>query len=536
MKIFNKIFPYLFWCLTLFLSFAIMFSSFSYQKGSFLIGTKLWSDFAAHIPLIRSFSFGYNFPPEYPIFPNFPIHYHFLFYLIVGILEKQGVRIDIAINILSTISFFALLIIIFKISHLLFKRRKVAYLSVILFLFNGSLSFIEFFKKNDFSSIPMSIINNLDFPSWGPYDGKVVSAFWNLNIYTNQRHLAASFLLCLLSFYLILKKIENKQAISYKFCLIVGCLSGLFYFLNQSVFIMYLVLLIGIGLFFRNHSKKLFTILFITGVIALPQYMYVNSAGIAFSPRIEVGYLIAKNFSIINFILYWVFNLGLNIFTIPFALYYSNKIQKKIFFIFFSFFLVGNLFIFSPDIAANHKFFNFFMIIGSMFSSFALYRMWSKNNFSKLIAVILFLFLTLSGIIELFPILNDKKIELKDYPSNKSINWIKNNTPPNSIFMNTNFLYDSASIAGRKIFLGWPYFPWSAGYDTDLRSKEIKAFFTLKDKTRICSYLSKNGIGYIYLTKPSEFFPFNRTYWASQFIPVFKNFDELIFSSKKICK
>ena len=104
-------------------SFWLMFSTFSYENGSMLIGSRAWSDFAGHIPLIRSFSFGSNFPPEYPIFPGELIRYHFLFYLMVGMLEKIGLRIDFALNILSSLSFFLLIFSIYLLGKILFKSK-----------------------------------------------------------------------------------------------------------------------------------------------------------------------------------------------------------------------------------------------------------------------------------------------------------------------------------------------------------------------------------------------------------------------------
>jgi hypothetical protein len=91
----------------------IMFSTFGYENGNIVIRDKLYSDFLSHIPLIRSFSMGDNFPPEYPHFPGEPIRYHFLFYFFVGMLEKIGLRIDIALNIMSVIGFAGLMIAIF---------------------------------------------------------------------------------------------------------------------------------------------------------------------------------------------------------------------------------------------------------------------------------------------------------------------------------------------------------------------------------------------------------------------------------------
>lgn len=451
-------------------------------------------------------------------------------------LERVGLRIDIALNILSTLSFLLLLIIIYKLSVFLFKKTSVGYLSVALFLFNGSFSFIEFFRSHAFkiTSLPYEIITNNQFPSWGPYDGKIVSAFWNLNIYTNQRHLAISFFLALYAFYFFLEKEIKKKDLSYPLATLIGFASGLCYFLNQSVFFIYLVILVGFVAFFKQNRKKIMTSIAVTIIVAIPQYFYVNSMGAVFSPTFKFGYLSSSNLIFFGFIYYWIFNLGVNIITIPLGLYYASRQERKVFLIFFSLFIIGNSFMFTPDIAANHKFFNFFMIIGSMFSAFALSKIWEKPMLKPL-AIIIFILLTFSGFIEAFPILNDKKISLEDYKINKTALWIKNNTSPSSTFLNTSFLYDDASIAGRKVFLGWPYFPWSAGYNTNLRSSEIKKFFALKNNKEMCIFLRNNKIDYVSLTSPSEYFPFDLNYWLANFKPAWNKNKNIIFSSNKIC-
>ena len=116
----QKLFPILLFFLLLF-SFFLMVRTFSYdaKTNSMLIATKAWSDFGSHIPLIRSFSMGDNYSrlfngqaPEYPLFPGEPIRYHFLFYALVGLLEKTGIRIDWALNIPSALGFFFLMVMI----------------------------------------------------------------------------------------------------------------------------------------------------------------------------------------------------------------------------------------------------------------------------------------------------------------------------------------------------------------------------------------------------------------------------------------
>ena len=174
----------------------LMFHTFSYdgKNSSMLIASKAWSDFGAHIPLIRSFSLGNNWPPEYPLFPGEPIRYHFLFYFLVGMLEKAGLRIDWALNIPSIIGFTGLMIGIAVIAQKLFKDKRITILSLLFFLFNGSLSFVRFFQTHSVKEI----MTNTTFPSFAPWGPGEITAFWNLNIYTNQRHLAFAFALALL--------------------------------------------------------------------------------------------------------------------------------------------------------------------------------------------------------------------------------------------------------------------------------------------------------------------------------------------------
>src|SRR3989344_5595347 len=164
--------------LALLFSFWLMFHTFSYdaRNNTIHIGRTLWSDFGAHIPLIRSFSMGDNFTlllkgkPEYPIYPGEPIRYHFLFYALVGLLERLGLGIDWALNIPSALGFFFLLFFIFAIVKKLFTDIRVAVLSVIFFLFNGSLAFLRFFALHPLSkNILYDIRNASAFPAAAPW-------------------------------------------------------------------------------------------------------------------------------------------------------------------------------------------------------------------------------------------------------------------------------------------------------------------------------------------------------------------------------
>src|SRR3989344_8805271 len=198
--------------LALFLSTYLMFHTFQYRNGNMLIGAMLWSDFSWTIPMIRSFSFGENFPVEAPLFPGEPIHYHFLFYTLVGLLEKTGIRLDYALNLPSIVGLTSFLVMLYVFAKRLFNSSVVAILTVLFLLFNGTLSFIYFFSSHPLSIHSFQdIIGNTTFSSFGPYDGNLVSAFWNLNIYTNQRHFAGALALSLAIVYIFINPVFSKH-------------------------------------------------------------------------------------------------------------------------------------------------------------------------------------------------------------------------------------------------------------------------------------------------------------------------------------
>ncbi len=492
--------------LLLFFSFSLilMWKTFFLNKQKDMqIATKAWSDFAATIPLIRSFSLGNNFPPEYPLFPGPPIRYHFVFFLLVAFLEKIGVRLDVALNTLSALSFFTLLLSIYFIGKVVFKNKAIGVLSVILFTFNSSLGFFEFFKKHPISlETPLYIIKNNQFSSFGPYDGKIVSAFWSLNIFTNQRHLALAYSLFLLTLLYIYQKSNNPKKFSYFKAIFISLIIGVFPFIHLAVFGMIILSLLIFLLIYKKIRLKIFIILLISLTLALPQILYMGPSEVKVN-FLRPGYLI-EELNIINFLKYWFLNLGLTTIIAPLGVFLANKKQRTLFLPFLALFVVGNVFQFSPEIAANHKFFNLFVIGANFFTSLTLLYFFKKSLQFKIFSTVLLFFLTLTGVIDFFPILNDSYMIVKDIPNNKAATFINQSTPKNSVFLNSSFLYHPASIAGRKIFMGWPYFPWSVGYDTNKRGVEFNLMYTSYDKELVCSLLRKNNIDYI-TTENTEF-------------------------------
>jgi hypothetical protein len=52
-------------------------------------------------------------------------------------------------------------------------------------------------------------------------------------------------------------------------------------------------------------------------------------------------------------------------------------------------------------------------------------------------------------------------------------------------------------MAGRRVFCGWPYYAWSAGYDAGKRDRVYIDLFETRDPWKLYRLLKENGITYV---------------------------------------
>ncbi|MGH7801608.1 MAG: hypothetical protein ACREOW_13445 [Thermodesulfobacteriota bacterium] len=545
----------------------ILFSStFDYDEKlhEIKISVLIWSDYGFHLPLIRSFSLGNNLSLEHPLYAHESIRYHFLFDFMVGALEKMGMPLDYALNIPSALFWTCLLISIYYLSKKLFlDSRFVGFVSVVLFLLNSSLSFVEFIKKYppaSISSLLSSWWNLPGYVAFGPWDGNIISIFWNWNIYINQRHLAFGFaVVILVLIHYVNEHITKEGETTYGQKAFIGLITGSLVLWHGQVFIC----LFGfLGLFFLlfPERKKSLVALVVASLIALPQILWLQKS----SPDVEshfsfsTGYLVAyylipidlmpyqffnRGISfIISFLRYWFFNLGLSFITIPVSFFLVDTQRKKIFLMFLSLFIIGNLFRFSPEMAANHKIFNLWLLLSNTFTAYLLYRLFQLGWGGRIATVILLFFLTISGIIDAMPIKNDSTVTFQDVEKQPLAKWALENTGTNEVFLTTWRIYNPVSFAGRRTMQGWPYFAWGTGYNTLKREGIGRKIYETNSKEKLCTLLRENQIDYIQTEKQSEknpVFKINHEFFNTNFKPVFfdpkSNLQERVFATKDIC-
>lgn len=483
-----------------FFSYWLMDKSFGYdgETHSFRIARHQIGDFGLHLSLIRSFSWGNNFPVESPFFPGKPLPYHYYFDLLIGLLERIGLRIDIAFNGVSIALFTALLFLIYKLPQLIFRKSKLlGILSVGLFVFHSNFTFIDFLKEKGLS---FSVFRDFwllpDYLNKGPFDGSIISIFFTLNVYQNQRHLVAALVISLALIYLLLSKLIKAQKISHKTLILLGLVLGTLSRVHMLTFFSTAVVLFLLFILFKRPRLLLFIFLPAMAVFALhlKDILGQDIGRVLFNP----GFLSQKPLSFTNFIYFWVMNLGIAIILIPLGFFISSKREKLIFLSVFSLFAIGNTFQLSFLIDHNHSLFNFFLIFANFYIAYFLLMFLKryKNVMGKIVFISLFLLLTMSGAIDLMAVKNDFQFRLEDAPSNKFMQWIKTNTQKKDIFLARQEILDPVTLSGRKNYFGHTYYLSVMGYNYQDRFNRAKLYFEATSKD-ILTMMRRDGIKYI---------------------------------------
>jgi DNA-binding beta-propeller fold protein YncE len=527
----------------------LMFATLGYQDGKLRIANNEWSDFGPNTAIVRSFSVGHNFPTQYPHFSGEPIRYHFLLYFQVGNLEFLGLNLAWGLNLLSILSLVCMLALVMSLGQLLFNSRAVGRIGSALFFFHGTLSVFRFLHlQTSFHGALHAITNLREFlPSGFPYRGELWG-IWTQVVFLNQRHLASAIgIFIVVLIFLIDRyrqdqrdveptqaqrvapenspepspspqesaglvnepqlepgfatKLRNELFVgdwSFVFC---GFLLGSLPFWNALVFTSAFAVLFLLFIFFPCRGRMV-GLAVTAAVVALPQILYLRSGGVK-TPTYSLfhwGYVL-DNPTLANVAQYLGFTFGLKWLLIALALISVSWFHRRLFLAFSSLLLLTFLTQFSIEALANHKFLNIWLILTNLFVAYGFCRLWRIKTAGLAIlgrgtAILLSLPIMAGGIIDLFPIHNGYFVEIA-YVNDSLLEWVRTHTSPHDVFLSDRFVNHQILLAGRRIFYGWPSYPWSAGYDTTKRDMVYRDLFENKDPRRVFSLLHENGIAYV---------------------------------------
>jgi hypothetical protein len=280
-----------------------------------------------------------------------------------------------------------------------------------------------------------------------------------------------------------------------------GVVLGLIPMWNSAVFIAAAAVL-GLLFILFPLRRQMLVLAVIAGVIALPQMVYLGTGSARASmPRlIHWGYMVEQP-TMLNVAKYLGFTFGFKWLLIALALIFAGSLQRRFFLAALSLLAVAFSFQFTIEVLANQKFLHIWVIIANLFVAFALWRLWRFSLAGttlpgKLVATVLFLLVIPGGLIDFFPIHNTGWSEVT-YKNDPLIDWLKKNTSPRDIFLTDRFVNHPILMAGRRVFYGWPYYGWSAGYNAAKRDKVYIDLFETRDPWKVFHLLKENGIKYV---------------------------------------
>ncbi len=538
----------------------LMWSTFYVKDGQLRIGVSVFSDFSPHIGMIRSFSYGNNFPTSYSHFGGEDIRYHFMFQFLVGNLEYLGLRIDYAFNLPSILSFISAFLLFYVLAVKLTGKKLAGLLACLFFAFRSSKSLFTYLAGLPKGEVFKTLRNNIDFVGSTPHEEW---GLWNLNVYCNQRHLA--FGLAVMFFILILYlpplyelfeavKQHRHQPITelnlmksaskpimglaadrrYKrdtgsfpgrrliltFCYYLklifftgegwkvkelrtaiasGILLGAMSFFHGAVVIGCLLVLFMVAAFSRRRLE--FVIL--AGITLALSYLQTSFfiENSAVTTKVLFGF-IAENPTLFGVASYLERLLGI----LPLVLLGAFCLERGIGRYLILAFSMPLVFAFTVsltvDVTVNHKYIMMACILLGIFAAGFVEKLLARRDILvRLVGVLLIVVLTSTGIYDFATLLKKNKkvgpVTLELH--NELTEFVRNNSDSKDLFLtnSTNYTINQIVFGGAMLYLGHQYYAWSAGYDTVQRDRMVHSMYSASSPEELDRLVKENKIRFI---------------------------------------
>ena len=501
----------------------MMFYVFYIKDGVMYAGLTVCSDYAPHTAMMRSFSLGNNFPTQYPHFGGADVKYHFMFQFLAGNLEYLGLRLDLAYNLFSIGSLLGFLMLLYELALRITGRMCCGIWTIILFFFRSGMAFWRFLwehlQAGDLLTVLQentAFIGYTENENWG---------LWNFNVYLNQRHLAFGLLLVTLTLYLFMDWLEagisyeekGLQWLGKRFtapeawkcrqpekALFMGLFLGLGAFWNGAAVIGGLLILMGFAIFSDGKLDYLITALVTVFFSFLQTKIFIRGSAMGF--QLYLGFLAEEKtpWGVVKY-LFWmggIFFLGL----LGLVVFLRRKGR-----VLAVSFLIPTIFAFTilmtVDINVNHKYIMISYAFLGILWAWAVCSLWRGKVIKKILAVVLAVCLTVTGVYDFVVILkgNGYGHRIAINMNSELTAWLAENLDKNDLLLTPEYSINEVTMSGVMLYCGWPYYAWSAGYDTYYRAAQAVTIYTTSDSELLKNLVKQEKITYILYEEDSQF-------------------------------
>ena len=519
---------YLFVILACFVTW-IMFYVFHMKDGVMYSGFSVYGDYAPHTAMMRSFSRGNNFPTQYPHYGGQDVKYHFMFQFLVGNLEYLGLRLDLGYNLVSILSLVGFLMVLYAISYRMFFSSWAGACSLLFFFFRSGTAFWRYLWENiRTGNLIQALTENTVFigyttnENWG---------LWNFNVYLNQRHLAFGLLIVAVAIWIFMDWVEagsvrkEKGILWIRNCfftreawicrnvdtaILMGLFLGLTAFWNGAALIGGLLILAGFAVF--SDGKLDYAICAALAVFFSELQSKLFVSGSVMSPSLYWGFL-ADHATVTGVLWYLAQISGFFFIGLVVVAVFLKRSERVI----LGGFLLPMLFAFlislTPDINVNHKYVMISYAFVTVFWGWVVRNIflsgktkWKKWS-CKVACAILCICLIGTGVYDFVVILldNDSAHRMTVDMESNLTDWLSSNLKKNDLLLTPEYTMNEVTMSGVMLYCGWPYYAWSAGYDTNYRAGQAVMIYTTDDPQVLKTTVKKEKITYILFEEDMEF-------------------------------
>lgn len=500
------------------------------DDGTLYVAKNTVFDTGHAISVIRSFSWGNNIPFLSPFAGGYRETYHFFFYFLVACLERFSIPLIVALNGLSSLGFTLYLVIGYYLPQILFQqKRAVGWITVLLLLTHSTLTWWFALQKFGFSIGSGAALWRIsDYLFAGPYDGSVISLFYTLNVFVNQRHLAIGIAMAvwiLMAAIMHLRKKSTEKTSVF----ILGILTGLMIFWNVVLCWTVVVIVIMYILIWKKYSYVWVALcgfvipvfIFFLPYVRLLTVSVGGSSAVIREASVNIGSVIARQ------CWYWVNNLGFGIIAFVVGLYAIFRTYKKEIIPYTAVFLALCIGINLERYEIAQKVLNFWNVWFVALCAIGVYWIWGRRSLLRLVAVPLGIVLVASGIIDMMVIKNDFQYPAYT-PRAQVIAYMLNaNVPQQAIILSYREMFHPVGLSGRTQYYGFFSPPQSSG-----RGDIVKTIFEASTSADLRKEMNKTPVSYIYLPKSKRTdFPYivHTELFSSLYTIVFETDDEIMF-------
>ena len=552
----------LFGLLAAFITYMTFYVSYM-KEGILYSGLTVYGDYAPHTAMIRSFSMGNNFPTQYPHYGGADVKYHFMFQFLAGNLEYLGMRMDVAYNIVSLTSLTGFLMLLYQLALRITGKMCCGVLTIFLFFFRSGMAFFRFVWEHiQAGNLLETLTENVSFigyttnENWG---------LWNFNVYLNQRHLAFGLLMVTLALYLFMDWLEagtmheekgfvwmkerlfskeGWRSRNLEQALLMGLFLGLCAFWNGAAVIGGLLILCGFAVF--SDGKLDYLIMAAVTIFFSYLQTKIFISGSAMSPQIYLGFLAEDKtvWGVVQY-LFWmsgVFFLGLLV-----LVWFMRRRERAILLGFIFPTIFAFVLLMTPDINVNHKYIMISYAFLTIFWAWTICNLWTGERVNrnvqiaderktedieneikketsqsdvktgrdrkirkfagKVLAAILTICLSITGIYDFAVIVkgNGPGRRVAVNMNSDLTCWLAEHLDKNDLLLTPEYSMNEVTMSGVMLYCGWPYYAWSAGYDTNYRAAQAVTIYTTSDSETLKSTVKQEKITYILFEEGSEF-------------------------------